>query len=489
MTERIVAPEWVIGGRSDRELMDNLQGGWGISPAPLLRGASFTDFGQSHMAIPMGDTDAEKAVRLHELIHARVSPSNLPNSLCDQLGVSLNAVRIAEEVRVNLIGRGIGRRSPDIGDTRFAADGSELSICKEIVKRGSWNDAVSMFFTTYHTDAHKTVVRALGKNQDWKNAFRVITKTLRKTINWDFDKTGMTYWVSHTDPHMFRWVADGKSGRVEEELIPAGFVRFTIPTATMIDDILATPPDQFASSKKKSARDYGEEKNYSSGYGKNWAELRFGITSLTESTSRFMGRRKRPAMTGKYPSRPDRLLTDPERRIFREFVRGGNAVIIFDCSGSMGVTHETVRNAVEKFAGATIAVYSHNPNSVANAWVVARNGRMISESDFHELPLSSGNGVDGPILRWALKQRRTSKDFVLWVSDGYATGENDECDDGYIRECAALSQQHNIVGVDTCTAALDLLADMKRTGKTPRNKFCGVVTRELAKKEKGLWKK
>jgi hypothetical protein len=486
MKERIVAPEWVVAQRADRELMDNLQGGWGISSAPLLRGASFTDFGQSHMAIPTGDSDAEKAVRLHELVHARVSPSSLPNSLCEQLGVSLNAVRIAEEVRVNLIGRMIGRRTEGVGDTRFLADGSELSVCKNIVERGSWNDAVSMFFTTYHTDVHKKVVRALGKNEDWKKAFRVITKKLRKNVNWQFEKTGMQYWVSYTHPEQFDWVADGKSGRIQRELIPMGFTRFTIPTAMIIDDILTTPPQDFVEEKER------VKTNYTGDFVSNdnhWAELRFGITSLTETTGRFIGRRKRPAMTGKYPSRPDRLLTDPERRIFREVTKGGNAVIVFDCSGSMGVSHSTVRNAVEKFAGATIAVYSNSSSSMANAWVVARNGRMISEADFRELPLNSGNGVDAPILRWALKQRRTPKDFVLWVSDGYATGEDDYGDEALIRECAVLSQRNNIVGVDTCEEALDLLADMKRTQQVPRNKYCELITKELTKKENDQWKK
>ena len=219
----------------------------------------------------------------------------------------------------------------------------------------------------------------------------------------------------------------------------------------------------------------------------NWEMLRFGSVDLTETTTSFISRRKRPSMTGKYPSRPDRLLTDPERRIFRETVRGRGGIVVFDCSGSMGVDHDVVRHAVAQFAGATVVVYSHTRTASANAWIVAHNGRMISQEDFEKLPLNCGNGVDGEVLRWAIRNRK-SKEFIVWVSDGCVTGRNDHTSQELLEEVTLLSKRHNIIGVDTCDEALSLLADMKR-GKTPRNKYCRNVANRLNDMNKYMTKR
>jgi hypothetical protein len=476
MSKRIVAPEWAINTRADRELVDDFQRGWGISSTPLMRGAPFTDFGRAHMAVPMGDSNAERGTRLHEMIHARISPACLPDKLLHQLGISHNAVRLAEEMRVNLVGRKVGLHEGDtVGDTRHLADGSESALAKSILTRNSWVDALSLYLTTYNTDVHKKIRRVLIKNKSWRTQFDNIEK-LMKREGWNFDKrrhhSKATY-AGYTDPHEYVFV-DDKTGERVSSIIPQGFLNYTIPLAVRIDDWLEHPPvDGQPNGEAMKPRDTTR--------GDNWSELRFGLTSLTETTSKFIGRRKRPSMTGKYPSRPDRLLTDPERRIFREVAKGGNAVIVFDCSGSMDVTHETVRNAVEKFAGATIAVYSQTMRGGANAWVVARNGRMITADEFYRLPLGSGNGVDAPILRWAIKQKKTSKDFVLWVSDGFVTGENDYTSDELKRECALFSLRHNIIGVDTYDQALYLLDNIKKTGKIPSRQLCD----ELSKFDKG----
>jgi hypothetical protein len=57
------------------------------------------------------------------------------------------------------------------------------------------------------------------------------------------------------------------------------------------------------------------------------------------------------------------------------------------------------------------------------------------------------------------------------VSDGAVTGKGDCSTDNLLRECAQLSVRHNIIGVEDSREALSLLADMKRTGIIPRNKY------------------
>jgi hypothetical protein len=207
------------------------------------------------------------------------------------------------------------------------------------------------------------------------------------------------------------------------------------------------------------------------------------MTSLDETTARFLGRRRRPAATGRKPVRPDRLLTDPERRIFREEVRGLGGVVVFDCSGSMGVNHEVVRETVAKFAGATVLAYSTIMGSTgrdkANAYILARNGRMISARDMAELPLHSGNGCDGPALRYAAQLRRSPRDFVLWVSDFGVTGVGDSQTYDHMTECAEICRRHRIVQVDDCVEALEVLEEMKRRGTAPRRYWTNASMRNI----------
>lgn len=473
--QRLASPEWVVAGRADVKVDTELQEGWGVSPAPLARGLAFTDFSSHEMSVPEGDSEQAKAVRLHEMLHARISPTQVPRAFLDQLGVSANSIRVAEEVRVNYLGRALALKGldPDIGDVFNLSDGTEKSLADECVKRDNWNDALSLFMATYNTSANAVVKRRLNKNPNWKANFAIIEKELKNKL-WKLGKTNRmeksVRSVKNTQPFSFQWFEKSK---IQEAFIPSGFLNHSIPLATLIDQWTETPPAQEQEAREK----HGVRKRQRDEGGIQWEELRFGITSLTENTGTFIGKRKRPAMVGKYPSRPDRLLTDPERRIFRETVKGKGGVVVFDCSGSMGVKHETVRQAVKQFAGALVVVYSHSSirSTAPNAWVVAKNGRMVSEHEFNDLPLNAGNGVDGPILRWAIRQRKNPKDFILWVSDGRVTGKNDDMSENLVRECAKLSMKHNIIGVDNCPAAIELLAQMKRTGGLPRNKYCSYI--------------
>lgn len=488
-TKRIASPEWVVADRADIGLDPSLQEGWVVNPAPLARGLAYTDFSLHEMALPEGDSDQAKAVRVHEMVHARISPTSVPQALIEQLGVSTNAIRIAEEMRVNLVARHVANQFDSkarirvgdlVGDVAHLSDGSEKGLADSCVERNSWNDALSLFLGTYNTEVHKVVKRRLIKNPMFKENLAFIEKDMDSN-GWKFDTRRFTpisrRRLTSTDPLKFSWVEKSEEHSV---LIPEGFMLRTFPLANKIEGWMQQPPAELEKELKQTnarrRRDTGSQ----------WEHLRFGMTSLTENTGSFIGKRKRPAMTGKYPSRPDRLLTDPERRIFREVVRARGGVVVFDCSGSMGVSHETVRETVKQFAGALIVVYTNNTNGggAPNAWVVAKNGRMITESDFNELPLHCGNGVDGPILRWALRQRKSNKDFILWVSDGQVTGKNDDMHDDLIRECANLSVRNNIVGVDTCDQAIELLATIKRTGAVPKNKYCRLITNWVRALEK-----
>lgn len=467
---RVASPEWVVAGRSDIDVDTTLVGGWGVSPAPLARSASFTNFAEREMAVPVGNSPSEKAVRTHELIHARVSPTRIPVQLMEQIGVTSSSVRTAEEVRVNFLANADLMKRKGHPGTADLCDGSEKGLATKAVENGDWSLALSLYLNTFNTKVHKVVKRKLRTVPQWKESLSVIEKQMK---DWDCSRNNH-HWehrVAFTSPITYRYV-NGRFGKTEDVLLGQGFIEYTLPLAEQIDGWIADPPRKTT----KVAGGLSRVPNYRKMHGQ-WETLRFGMTSLTESTTSFMGRRKRPAMTGKFPSRPDRLLTDPERRIFRETVRSEGGIVVFDCSGSMSVTHQEVRDVVAKYAGVTVVAYTWRGRNVANAWILARNGRMISESDFEEIDLNNGNGVDGPILRWAIRQRRSPKDFIIWVSDGFVTGRGDSSTDNLMKECAQLSVRHNIIGVKDSEEALSLLADMKRTGLRPRHKFVSAIAK------------
>lgn len=477
-TTQIASPEWVVSDRADRKSDEMMSKGWEAIPTPLQRGASYTDFSTHEIAVPEGESPQAQAVRLHELIHARISPSSVPAALMTQLGISPSSVRIAEEVRVNWLARQAHHRNGEVADIREMRDGSERGLADEAVKNNDWHSALALLLSTYNTSTYKTVKRRLRINPEWKEATDVIQNYLRDRYwNGEMWNRGKMQERSNTHPFGYRW-HDTKTKGTHDTYLPQGFTDYTLPLAMTIDEWLAHPPADPKKAKK------GERKNPERKtpdivpMSSDWEELRFGMTSLTESATTFIGRRKRPAMTGKAPVRPDRLLTDPERRIFRETVRGDGGIVVFDCSGSMSVNIDEVKAILKHFAGATIMVYTYRGDDRSNAWVLARNGRMVADSEFNDLDLGNGNGVDSPALRWAIRQRKTPKDFIVWVSDGHVTGKGDHSADGLVRECALLSQKYNIIGVADSDEAIRLVADMKR-GVRPRHKFVPVIAKAL----------
>lgn len=493
----LVSPEWVTAGRADRHTNESVMGGWTSTVSPLMRGSTFTDFSEHQMSVPEGNSPEAVACRIHELTHARISPTQVPAQLMSQFGVSVEAVRLAEEVRVNMVsvGSALVHEKRGSGDdsvveitkqAQFLTDGTERAIADKAVETSDWRTAVSLYLSTLNTVSNRTVKRRLRRRKEWQKPLEYIEKFMRKN-GYLLDKkspfirnhhfSSLSYHVGRsrdTTPLNYSW-RDSKTGREVTTQLPGGFIASNLPLAHAIDSMFSNNPSKSAQEQQQLAN--GEESpsgdkpdDYENGFS-NWEVLHFGLTSLTETTSAFLGKRKRPAMVGKYPTRPDRLLTDPERRIFREVARSRGGVVVFDCSGSMSITHDEVHAVVRQFAGATVVAYTHRGSGRPNAWILADRGRMISANEFEEIDLGHGNGVDGPILRWALRNKRNPKDFVMWVSDGHVTGKNDGQRNEQLIEVARLSMRYNIIGAYNSTEAISILADMKRTGATPRNRF------------------
>lgn len=192
---------------------------------------------------------------------------------------------------------------------------------------------------------------------------------------------------------------------------------------------------------------------------KGWVPFRLAKPDLTVSHTGKLGRKVVRGQEGKYPHYIDRLVTDPERRIFRRKTRSLGAVVVLDCSGSMGWNESDIDKLIQSCSGATVLAYSSGGNDdEPNAWVVARrNQRVRKLPDF-----PGGNGVDGPALRYAVSKLRTSSvNPVIWVSDQRVTGEGDVPTHQLRAETNALVKRHGIYVTEDLRQTLRLVARLQ----------------------------
>lgn len=463
-TDRIAAPEWVTGLRDDRAVIESHRDGWSVSNGPLTRGFSSTDFASHTMTVPAGDSPLAEAVRAHELIHAAVSPHFVPGDLLRLWGVSNQSIALAEELRVNALLRHDENMTTKDGVPLWQElkDGSEKKSAEIAVEKNDYAQAVMVFAGTFFTGAALGVKRRLRTKEEWRRPLERIQRRIEGVLG----KDGCYvhgYSRMSTEPIEIEY-PDPK-GHVRSAVLPYGFIYGTLPLALMIEEAIASGRQSGPGDGEVTAE---PGNNPGDGLSDHWDSIRFGMTKLTEPTARFFGKRRRPAITGKIPRRPDRLLTDPERRVFSEEVRGQGGVVVFDCSGSMSIQHHHVTSILSAFSGATIVAYANHYSGHPNAWILAKNGRMVTEAEFRKLPLHGGNGIDAPIVAWAARQKKTHKDFLIWISDGEVTGKNDHQTDELFDDMAAVIRRHGVTNVRHEHEAVTLVRNIKLGRPVPR---------------------
>jgi len=176
------------------------------------------------------------------------------------------------------------------------------------------------------------------------------------------------------------------------------------------------------------------------------------------------GRRLIPWTEGKYPKMFYRMVSDPYRRIFQRKTRSLGGVVVFDCSGSMGLDEDDIRRVMRASSGCSIVCYSAShseqvDSQYGNIHLVARHGRQM-----RGLPEFYGNnGVDLPALKWAYYNLRlNSKSPVVWVSDGQVTGQDDVRTDRLDKETQQFVKRKAIKQVESVDEALSLLSKLQR---------------------------
>ena len=189
--------------------------------------------------------------------------------------------------------------------------------------------------------------------------------------------------------------------------------------------------------------------------GEGWCEFILAKPELTIAHTGRLGRRVIACDTGRSIRDINRMITDPDKRIFSRKTRALGGVVVIDASGSMNWADSDLEKVMSASAGATILMYSDgHGEGQPNAWIVARQGRRVR----HLPEAPGGNGVDGPALLYASQYLRTRRSLpIIWVSDGGVTGRGDVSSSQLHREVERICKRHNIVRVETVHSAVAML--------------------------------
>ena len=389
---------------------------WTVKPGSTLRGEASCNLTDRILEVPLGRDGTSRVIRAHELMHARVSPHQ---SLCVEAlgGTAARALECAEELRVNTL---IARLNFDVTLLR---DGSEKIGGRRLAESDQWSEALCFLMAVLGTGAEKEYLAGIRQgNPTWMAGLRSVRKRA----------------LSLMDAHNTTVLG---STRLNDEQLPSGYASATVVLARILTQSMAARPP--ASPDELRAFRRSLEPGGRRPPSGRFAALTFDDSLQMTSRPRSGGvRLTRPGTVGTTMRYPSRLLTDDLKRAFAQRATLHGGIVVIDQSGSMDIDPGALVTLVRRAPNALVVGYSHRPGdsgATANAWVLANRGAVAI------VPPSGnvGNGVDGPVLAWALKERRGTEPLV-WVTDGQVTDSHDHPDEALTAFCAQLVKEHRI---------------------------------------------
>lgn len=451
----VAMPEWLA--RHDRD-----NGAWTVQPGAAVRGDAWTNAHERIMRVPVGGDETNRVIRAHEMMHAKVSPMLANVGEVEEM-IPVEVLRAAEEMRVNLLVKTAGF------DTDLLVDGSETGWgrrCAEMKDYGALGTAV-------------VAMAGTKAAQSFLRGVRSVDPDLAKAIR-EIEKQALRFWTKPARRRGDKRVAAefGSTIPVEYENteIPRGYREFTLPVARFLRNAIDSlrPIEDVDDGEEETGTGMAPvdrvKRAGKTGHGR-FAPLSLDPNVVLDRTlSGRMGRKRIATNTGRNPRRMNRMLTDPQRRVFDRTIRGKGGIVVIDQSGSMHLTDESINLLMESAPGCTIIGYSHSPYADHNAWVIAKDGRRASD-----IPSGhGGNGVDGPVIRHAISIARRNESIV-WVCDGVVTaGSDDMMYDNLTEECARLVRRHGVHMVPTVEAGV-LALQSARNGKRLPARYVGPV--------------
>jgi hypothetical protein len=418
----VIYPE-LVSGRHDDEAR-----AWTIHEGSTMRGEASCNLQERILEVPLTSSEQARVVRAHELMHARVSPraDYLMRALNE---VSPRALECAEELRVNTL---ISRLGFDVTTLN---DGTEKLGARRLAESGQWGEALCFLMAVLGTGAERDFFSGIRQGAaPWLPALRNLRKRALEIFSLETRVLGAT--------------------QLDDAGLPSGYACSTLLLARLLTQSAAarvpTSADELRAFRR--SLEVGGRRPPTGVF----APLTLDETVFPKRSPRGQPDRTwRASTTGTAMRYPGRLLTDDQRRAFAHQVPRHGGVVVVDQSGSMDIDPEALKALVRQAPHALVIGYSHRPGdrgTTANAWVLCERGRLATRT-----PLGNvGNGVDGPVLRWAASLRRADEPFV-WVTDGQVTDSHDYPDVDLTRTCAELVRRYRIRLVRDLADAIPVL--------------------------------
>ena len=488
-------------------------GGWDVGHARAVRGEPYITVSGRIMRVPLDDSELARAIRAHEQIHCKVSPQDISPFVTEVTGEG--AIRAAEEARVNMIASMLGfpMKSLLTGSEKF--DGEMLA------DNNAWAEAVYAVAASVHTGSLNPLLVGIRRHTPaWAEALRDIAKEIVKFQKNQIKTIKRYRWGVNNTPDSEALKAYGSTALNANSGMIQG-MNYTIELAMLLESIASMPAPQEAPEEPESddhddteaedqqddteasednedtqsngqgagdsganklgdedeAKELKEKKDKSfdrdavqkrakevlnTGIGTRgigqWLPVVLKRMPMSITIPGAIGRKRVASNMGRNPRRMHRLLTDPDKRIFDKYVKAVGGVVLIDCSGSMSLSKEDVREMMLAAPGCTVIAYSASwRTGEPNTYVLGEKGKICNE-----LPnFWGGNGNDLPAIQYAVAQRTNSKTPVIWVTDGqvYRPAGGGEYDE---RECAEYARKNRVHMEYNPEAAIKYLNELKR---------------------------
>jgi hypothetical protein len=440
----IPLPEALTGFRSDTDRSKRVK--WEIEETLQPEDTS-TNFTTNTFKTTVLRDEASKFYRNRENVRIRIGYNDPEGFKAIAEDFTPGLLKAAEEVRINRVTSLLGF------NTDVLKNGSEKTLGERLAEDGTgnaWNILVCYGLSIVGTKAFNSLLVGVRRhNKEWSDVLRQLSNEVTGFVNEYCTLKNLSSTNSDT------FTTENK----KEVTVPWSFFQ-TIQLAKIAQ------PYTLSSFELGSPADGGEKSEAE--------ELGFApliidkSVQLTKTVQKSLLRKYKSDVFGTDIRYPERLLTDPHRRIFgrKKPIDGG--IVLIDTSGSMSLEEKDIKDILNAAPGALVMAYSHRPgsNGIPNLFILANRGKQVE--DISSVGYSNiGNGVDGPALEYAIK-KRFRKEPIIWVCDGSVTNSSDKNSMDLSIFCARLVVKHNITTASEVGQAIEMLKKKKYESEITR---------------------
>lgn len=418
----------------------SVDGPVGLTEIPTKKAIAKGDL-QATIHVPQGNSPWARAIRMHELLHARFTPEVA--TLYKLMKLPDAVPQIAEDVRLAYHARKLGLFDDQIyfPEQGWAAEPeqprSEIDVAMFYMAaygqplEGDWDKkSVPEFLARIRGHLKKDTIKYLEQwaadvdkileaETDVAATVTALSKLTQETLVQIQSDTSK--WPTMSAPFDLRFVeGPGKDGEEAKDAALKSNAATSKPGRVQGSNKIHKIP-QWAKGRRwewpdrappPPTREVADNYTLDPIKEADWGEMTVQLAPLERNFKALVKRTGAAAPEGPTPRHLHRWYGD--KHVFmRQGMRRGGTLLI-DISGSMNWAWEDTLKLIEATPAMTIAMYSGD-GTKGVLTIIAKDGRLVGK-DFHprEYGHYGENTVDGPALSWLARQPRPR----VWFSDG-----------------------------------------------------------------------